>query len=195
MNLIYDCETTGLPLFNKPSDDAAQPHLIQLAALLVDDELNVQQTFSWNVKSEGWEVPPEITQLTGLTTQALTDTGLPLEEVINMFMAISANHLLVGHNEGFDRRMIRISLKRLKMPNSVCEEWKNRPSYDTCLEGQKVTGTKRQTLKELYRYYEGKDPDSVHTALMDCHSTLTVYRALIRKTRKFDKYAALRVVQ
>lgn len=196
MILIYDCETTGLPLFDKPSDDPAQPHIIQLAALLVDDHLNLAQEFEVTVKPEGWEVPADITTLTGITTQTLNETGLPLEEAINMFLAFAnQSHLQVGHNESFDRRMVRISLKRLKMPEVVCEEWKNRIGYDTCLEGQKVIGSKRPKLSELYRYFTGKDPDVSHSAKADCLTTLAVYRALTQKTPKFDKYAALRVAK
>lgn len=34
--LFFDTETTGLPLFEQPSEDPRQPHIVQLAACLVD---------------------------------------------------------------------------------------------------------------------------------------------------------------
>ena len=34
--LFYDTETTGLPDFKAPSEAQHQPHIVQLAALLVD---------------------------------------------------------------------------------------------------------------------------------------------------------------
>ena len=34
--LFYDTETTGLPLYDQPSDDPRQPHIVQVGAILVD---------------------------------------------------------------------------------------------------------------------------------------------------------------
>ena len=36
LGFFYDTETTGLPLFREPSEHPGQPHLVQLAAALVD---------------------------------------------------------------------------------------------------------------------------------------------------------------
>lgn len=33
--LFYDTETSGMPLFDQPSSDPRQPHIVQLAAALV----------------------------------------------------------------------------------------------------------------------------------------------------------------
>lgn len=34
--LFYDCETQGIPLFKEPSEHPEQPHIVQVAACLVD---------------------------------------------------------------------------------------------------------------------------------------------------------------
>ena len=34
--LFYDTETSGMPLFDQPSSDPRQPHLMQIAAALVE---------------------------------------------------------------------------------------------------------------------------------------------------------------
>ena len=36
--LFYDTETTGLPLWSQPSEHPDQPRVVQLAALLCDEE-------------------------------------------------------------------------------------------------------------------------------------------------------------
>nr|WP_299241463.1 hypothetical protein [uncultured Halomonas sp.] len=36
--LFFDTETTGLPDWKVPSDSEHQPHLVQLAAVLADDD-------------------------------------------------------------------------------------------------------------------------------------------------------------
>ena len=35
---VYDTETTGIPLFDQPSDDPRQPHIVEVAAGLFDME-------------------------------------------------------------------------------------------------------------------------------------------------------------
>ena len=36
--IFYDTETTGIPLFSEPSEHPGQPHIVQLAACLVDQQ-------------------------------------------------------------------------------------------------------------------------------------------------------------
>jgi len=36
IGLFFDSESTGIPIWNRPSGTAMQPHIVQLAAILVD---------------------------------------------------------------------------------------------------------------------------------------------------------------
>lgn len=92
---IVDLETTGLD----PDEDA----IIELAILLafVSDDGEVFGHFgpmSWT-EDPGAPLAPEITMLTGLTSQALTGTKIPDEQVLGF---LSRADLLVSHNAGFE---------------------------------------------------------------------------------------------
>ena len=61
--LFFDTETTGLPLFKEPSEHPDQPHLVQLAASLVDlDTRAVLSSIDVIVKPDGWTIPDEPAQ-------------------------------------------------------------------------------------------------------------------------------------
>lgn len=92
---IVDLETTGL----NPSEDA----IIEIAILLafVDEDGAVLGHFGPLSWTEDPEVPllPEITMLTGLTSQALGGTTIPDKQVLGL---LSRADLLVSHNAAFE---------------------------------------------------------------------------------------------
>ena len=68
--IFYDTETSGLPLFKEPSEDPRQPHIVQLAACLVD--LDTGQTVSSMdviVRPNGWTIPDNVAAIHGITTE------------------------------------------------------------------------------------------------------------------------------
>ena len=68
--LAYDTETTGLPLWNDPSDDPRQPHIVQLAAALVDiDTRRTIASMDVIVKPDGWTIPDDTVAVHGITTE------------------------------------------------------------------------------------------------------------------------------
>ena len=66
--LFYDTETTGMPLWDQPSEDPQQPHIVQLCAWLVDpDTRKTVAGIDLIVKPDGWEVPPAATSMAANT--------------------------------------------------------------------------------------------------------------------------------
>lgn len=92
---IVDLETTGL--------DPAQDAIIEIAILLafVDEDGAVLGHFGPLSWTEDPEVPlaPEITMLTGLTSQALAGTKIPDKQAMGL---LSRADLLVSHNASFE---------------------------------------------------------------------------------------------
>ena len=78
IKLFYDTETTGLPDFKAPSESAHQPHIVQLAALLVDmDTRETIQSMDVICRPDGWTIPDEVAAVHGITTEHAAEVGIP----------------------------------------------------------------------------------------------------------------------
>jgi DNA polymerase-3 subunit epsilon len=76
--LIFDTETTGLPLFEQPSDHPDQPHLVQLGALLVDlDTRRELASVDLIMRPDGWVIGEEVSKIHGITHELAMDVGVP----------------------------------------------------------------------------------------------------------------------
>ncbi len=114
MILAFDTETTGLPDYRAPSDAAHQPHLVQLAMLLLDDDLKERASLSLIIRPDGWEIPPEVSEIHGITTEMATAYGVPEGMATKVFasMLYGTGAQAVGHNVDFDMRIMRTAMLR-----------------------------------------------------------------------------------
>ncbi|TXH12714.1 MAG: 3'-5' exonuclease, partial [Hyphomicrobiaceae bacterium] len=107
--LGYDTETTGLPLWNDPSDDPRQPHVIQLGMILTDVDGNEIDRLNTLVKpGAGAVMSPEALDAHGITLERAMQEGMEPEKATDIFLAwVDRAFLRVAHNESFDRRLMR----------------------------------------------------------------------------------------
>lgn len=194
--LCYDTETSGLPLYDQPSEDPRQPHIAQLAALLVDsDTRKTIASMNVIVQPAGWEIPAEVTAIHGITTEHAMDVGVSEDLALDMFMefwfnsslAGAAPRLRIAHNESFDARIIRIAMKRYRsLDPGMADVWKDAPKACTMqmstpilkLPSAKKSGYKWPKLAEAYKHFTGKDLVDAHSALADAQACLDVYYAI-----------------
>lgn len=96
--LIYDTETTGLPLFKEPSEDPRQPHLVELCGLLYDEaSREIVDSYHTLIRPDGWTIPDEVAEIHGITTErALAD------EIGVMPVAFDTPPALPRHDEPGD---------------------------------------------------------------------------------------------
>lgn len=113
-SICYDTETTGLPLFSQPSEHPDQPRVTQLAAELFDDATGATiASMDVIIRPDGWTIPQELQELTGITMERAERFGVPMEHALHLFMGLwGAADQRIGHNEGFDARMLRIEILR-----------------------------------------------------------------------------------
>lgn len=177
--IFYDFETTGLPLFDQPSDDPRQPHIVQLAAMMVDlDSKKAIQSIDVIVRPDGWEIPQEVVDVRGITTEHAADVGVSERVVTSMLLDMIGSRLRVAHNESFDARIMRIALKR-HFNDEVADQWKAGESECT-MKLDKVARSlgKNPKLIEAYEHYFGKPLEGAHNAMVDTLACRDVYFAM-----------------
>ena len=111
--VAVDCETSGLPDWDKPADDPSQPWLAQMSMIFLDADFNELGRFSGYVKPEGWVMEAGATKVNGLTTEFLMEHGRPVGEVLDVYeAAIKAGAIVCAHNCQFDAKVGRSALRR-----------------------------------------------------------------------------------
>ena len=191
--LAYDTETTGLPLFSEPSEDPRQPHIVQLAAALVN--LDTRETISSLdiiIRPDDWTIPDEVSKVHGITTEMAMDLGVPEEDALRMFMDLWKGRTRIAHNESFDARILRIAQHRFGYSEEELDEWKQGDVQCTakmstpvvkCPPTAKMRAAGRHhyktpNLSEAYKHFTGEELQNAHSAMADVQGCLAVYWAL-----------------
>lgn len=185
MLLPFDTETTGLPDWKAPSDDPQQPHIVQLAALLVDDQnREIMESMDVIVRPDGWVISPEMTKIHGISQEKAMDAGIKESDAVEQFMAMyEACDLRIAHNTTFDNRIIRIALKR-HFPDLVSDKWKDPKLYFCTWMACRtlLRGSSGHTLAECCQILLGRDiTQEAHSAMPDTLNTLDLYYDLLKR--------------
>lgn len=186
--IFFDTETTGLPVWNEPSEGENQPHIVELAAKLVDlQSREVIGVIDTIIRPDGWIIPQDVTDIHGITTEHALAVGRPEAEVIAELMTMTRQaNFRVAHNQTFDERICRIAIKRF-LSEEVAEEWKAGEKQCTGLITKPLMqlppkgkyGWKMPKLSEAYEHYTGKKLVDAHRAMSDVDACIEVYFAVL----------------
>lgn len=203
--LVFDTETSGLPLFEEPSEHQDQPHIVQLAALLIDPDTRKEVgALDVVVRPDGWTIPAEVAAIHGITQEMAMDVGIPEATAVDMLMAMwdGGLRLRVAHNESFDARILRIALKRHIDPRGgrfvdgtevfVSDTWKAGSAVCTQrlatpilklpptakMRAAKRFHHKSANLGEAYEHFTGQPLEGAHNAMVDVRACATVFFAI-----------------
>jgi len=190
--LFFKTETTGLPLFTEPSDDPRQPHIVQLAAELCTPDGEVVETYQ-TIVNIGEPISEEMTAIHGITTEKMEAEGIPPTQMLSDFFAmVDRADEVVGHNVGFDLRMVRIQSAR-----HLGDKWEcPKPTFCTCTEAKDIVKSpaktrgkfKKPNLTETVKHFFGEDLDGAHNAMVDTTACRRIYFAI--KEMKMPKEIA-----
>jgi len=100
--LFFDTETTGLPNFRAPMSDDSQPHLVQLACLLTEDDGTERASLSLIV-NPGVPIPAGAAAVHGITDLIADRAGVSNATAVAMWGRLAKRaDMLVAHNIRFD---------------------------------------------------------------------------------------------
>lgn len=191
--MFYDSETNGFPLWSERSSDPRQPHIVQAAAILVDEDTRkIVSSFDLTARPDGWEIPDDVAKIHGITTWRAELVGISERQIVSAvyeFALIAQRR--IGHNEAFDARIMRIALKRFTN-NETADSWKNMASECTqklatpimkLPPTEKMLAAKRRhpkaaKLHEAYEFFTGKKLEDAHSAMADTLACMAVYFAI-----------------
>ncbi|MDO5342927.1 MAG: DNA polymerase III subunit alpha [Bacteroidia bacterium] len=188
MFLVFDTETTGLPLRKDAplTDFGNWPRMVQLAWQVHDEFGSFVEAQNHIVRPDGFTIPINAKMVHGISTEHALEVGKPLGEVLDMFLESAKNaKYLVGHNINFDLSVLGCEFLRDRGENPL-PNWK---IVDTCTEktaafckipGGTHGGFRFPKLINFYKLLFGNEFDSAHNASADVEATARIFLELIR---------------
>ncbi len=182
MPIFFDTETTNLYNFKKPPTDPSQPHLVQFACILDDENGKILEEYDTIINTGEVEIPLGATAIHGITTARAKLEGIPLESVLRAFNKLCKHaDLLVAHNISFDVKVMHSAYSRAKRPSEFgrLTQYCTMQSSTDLLKLPGRYGYKWPKLDEAYRVLV--DPEGfegAHDAMEDVKACRAVYYKL-----------------
>lgn len=192
--LVFDTETTGLPIGRNPSifDHDKWPFIVQLSYILFDPADNKILKMVDRIINipNNVEISPESIQIHGITREIMNEKGIPIKEALEEFnFYFNQSEIVCGHNISFDKRMMFVETNRNHVQQYFTHNGERKLEYctmkngiDLCkIEKTKVNGEKYfkyPTLSELHNNLFNKNPNGVHNALADVLICLRCYHKM-----------------
>ena len=188
MYLVFDTETTGLPLnFKAPlSDFNNWPRMVQIAWQIHDIRGELIEVKNYIIKPDGFTIPYNSEKIHGISTELANKKGVPLNEVLSLFSnALNSATYVIGHNISFDNNIVGCEFLRSGLENLLTEKI----SIDTKEEGTEFCQLpggrggkyKWPNLSELYVKLFNESFAEAHNASADVEATTRCFLELLRK--------------
>ena len=176
--LVYDTETDG---FTKPKlakTDPSQPHVVQIACSLIEQDGTERACFHAIVKPDGYSIPAETAAIHGIDTALAERVGVPAQVAMAAFCQLRARASEVAaHNEEFDWFVLEVALARLGIrptktwPKRTCTmrgstALVNLPPTPKMIKAG-FTKNKPPSLMELHTFLFGEGFEGAHDAMVD----------------------------
>lgn len=189
MILFFDTETTGFFQDRLPVNHLDQPHIVQLAAQLCDDNGEPVSSFSYIVNpgiENGITIPERASAIHGITDEKAQSLGVPLAMAIGAFSHLYRRaDTLVAHNIKFDKGVMEAAIARhhgktmsLQIP-MVCTMEVATPIIDLPPTERMVAAgfnkPKPPKLEECIQHFFNEELSGAHDAMVDVNACVRVY--------------------
>ncbi|MCV7281486.1 DEDD exonuclease domain-containing protein [Mycolicibacterium flavescens] len=167
--VVVDLETTGGRARGDQPDAITEIGAVKVRGGVVLGELAT-------LVDPGRSIPPQIVQLTGITTAMVCDAPR-IESVLPAFLEFSRGAVLVAHNAGFDIGFLRAAAEHCQLP------WPRPPVLCTVKLARRVLTRDEAPsvrLSALARLF-GSATTPTHRALDDARATVDVLHGLFER--------------
>lgn len=198
--LFFDFETTGFVRESMPYDHKSQPHIVQVAAALCDDDTpngEPIQQIDVIVKPDGWRIPPSSLAVHGITMKDANARGVPeWDAIMALLELIEKADLIVAHNLAFDWKILNIAAARFLNEAAMSRLSASARSAYCTMEAsrdlcripptQKMLDAgfsqfKSPRLEEAYQILLGQEMTGAHNALHDVTACRRVFHEIQRR--------------
>lgn len=190
--LFFDTETTGLVVDGAPWE--SQPHLVQLACILTDDDGLEHASLSCIVSPEGaYTIPANVAHIHGIDTVKAEAVGVSLHCATRTFIELGRRaNLLVAHNMKFDN-VVMSAARHRTFPNIPPLATSTHCTMEASAPILRLPPTpamvragrgpfKPPRLAEAYAYFGFGELVGAHDALVDVRACAKIYFEIKRRT-------------
>jgi len=188
---VYDVHTTGIPIWNLPSENESQPHIVQLAAAVFDiTNHKIIQEINTIIKPDGWEIPDEAANVHGISNEMAHEIGISERLALVLFMRLWNGMDRISHGSTFDNRIIRIGLKRYCISNE--DAWKNSNYFCTGAISKPIMaeslgidyGRKMPLLSDALEFFTGNELQTVKQAMPNMMACAKIYFGILELDKR-----------
>lgn len=172
MLLSFDTEVTGMPKPRLPLDDPSQPRIVQLGAVLVDENGQIVETFDRLIRPDGWHVPEEMAEIHGWTTEICAARGVPMKSALAEFTdLVRKARTVTAYNLEFDHQMLAIECLANELDDPLSEAENSFCAMRLCADLLRIPdgrgGHRFVRLQDAHQRLFGTDQEKPHCALAD----------------------------
>lgn len=172
---VFDTETSGFK----------ENGLMQLAAIHLDEQFNIMNSFCFYVIPQFYtDVEEGAFKAHKIKKETCFDFGITLNNAVAILKNfLDRSEVVICHNYSYDQMVIANAVKLMGKEDFIRDK-KNFCTMNALTPICKFPGKfgfKWPTLKESHKFLLGEDFDNAHDALSDCHATVRILKEMKNK--------------
>jgi DNA polymerase III epsilon subunit-like protein len=188
MYLVYDCETSGLPVFTRyrgyynPKDfskyDTAR--IVSISWIILDANLEIVDKQTHIVKPDNFIIPQASIDIHHITNEKANTEGVNIHDVLSNLSNVTQKiHTIVAHNVYFDFNVLKSECFRYGYPSIIAKLDTSRKYCTMAMSKKLLALPKNPKLSELYQTLYDEEMKNAHDAEYDTYYCYKCFMQLI----------------